>query len=258
MYNYKIMFIKKSETSTLEKKILENKIYDYLLSLSYNGQLINDFNIFIKDSNYYVSITTLEKDSLSSVNNGGIVKEKLTELEIYFEIKVLYKGVHIESVKVCKCNKSSFYFLYANTESSDYPVLCGDCSNFVPIYKIPLLFNDKEHYAIRHWSHSYKNIFSLWLNGLDDKYTYKQQSSYNSKLSREGRAICKELKRVFGTPVYYYLFNFDNCNEGISLNNIKKTCLVCSSNLELSKKNSKFYKCDKCEILIDNPNFSRE
>jgi predicted nucleic acid-binding Zn ribbon protein len=263
MYNYKIKFVDKPEADKVERDILYDAVFWYMLALSNNGQVITGFNIFFNDDYYYASVILPEKDSLSDSNNGYYVKQSLEKLNEYFNIEIIYDGNNAEHDTVCKCEKPSWYLLYTNRESHDYPLLCGDCESPVPLYKIPYLFKDKEHNTILHWSHAYESMLGVWISGLDDRYTYKQLNAHNSTLNRDGQTICRELKKKLGVPVYYYLFYFDYFDDvprsPKGAKEAPKLCPKCGFDWTCpNEQNPIHYKCDRCLLLADNPGWEQE
>ena len=84
------------------------------------------------------------------------------------------------------------------------PVYCVDCGDEIPLFRLPHLFDDKEHYAILTWQETYNAVEELWVNSLSDRFTRRQLCDPNSELNKQGMEICKELEKKLQAPVYLF------------------------------------------------------
>jgi predicted nucleic acid-binding Zn ribbon protein len=130
------------------------------------------------------------------------------------------------------------------------PIICGTCRKSIPLYKLPNIFDEKEHYEVFNWDENSYNVHELYVNGLSDRFTYRQMNNINSQLSKDGRKICKAFEEATGIPFYYYLFYFD-----WRLTKTKKTpetCSSCGKNWRFTDEDSCVdFKCDKCRLVAD-------
>lgn len=103
-----------------------------------------------------------------------------------------------------------------------------------------------------------KKVILIWTGfGRTDFGIGLHTEKHNSKLSREGRKICKELEKVLKAPVYYTLFYFfdDEKDKKFCLvpqrlqNGTPMVCPQCGSEW---LKDSKFVRCEKCRLIAEN------
>ena len=94
--------------------------------------------------------------------------------------------------------------LYAEYDMISSPVYCLDCGNEIPLFRLPHLFDDKEHYSILTWQETYNAVEELWVNSLSDRFTRRQLCDPNSELNKQGVEICKELEKKLQAPVYLF------------------------------------------------------
>jgi len=264
MYNYKIKFSKKTKA----KEIIDNEIYDmvddYFNTLRNNGQVISGFELYIIDNDTICLTTVLPReDSLSDCNNNDFVKQRLKKLQDFFDIDFIKEGNNFEYHTSCVCEKPSWYFLYNEGNQGESPLVCGDCHKPVPLYEVPYIFNEKEHYSVLSWWRAKNAMDTLWHHGLWDRFTYGQTALHNSKLNREGRKIGKALEKGLGVPVYYFIYYFcEDCDEeeycmipkGLP-NKIPTVCPQCSGEWI---DDNEFCKCAKCRLITDSPQWKKE
>lgn len=92
-------------------------------------------------------------------------------------------------------------------------------------YKFPHIEGEQEHHGILGWKGAYRDVDSLFMYCLSDRFTYRQMNKPDSQLSITEREICKELEEATGAPFYYYLFHYKKTPE---------TCPVCGGEWTLT------------------------
>jgi predicted nucleic acid-binding Zn ribbon protein len=244
----------------------DNAVYDtidrYLSSLYKNGQILGDYDICSDSGYFYANIVLPDQNALSDEHNNDYVKKYLKELNGVLDKELICEGVNLGYDEPCVCEKPSWYFLSAKAFTDIRPLVCGDGSRPILLYKIPYIFKEKEHYSLLNWQRSYSAMDTLWFNGYWDKFTYRELSAHNSKLNRFGRKICREYEKVLGAPVYYYLHYFNGSEEDSGtivprgmINITPNACPQCGGDWVSGQE---FYKCDKCRLIADNPNYKGE
>lgn len=282
MNNYKIKYIRKIDKEKIDDEAVYRIIDEYFGCLYNNGQIIGGYDIFLKDDVFCVTFLMPEGDALSRKNNSEYAKVSLEKLEDIFESELIIEGENFEYREQCICEKPSWFFLCTEHFQNSSPLICGDCDNPVPLYKVPHILGEKEHFSvITSWQQSHKNMHSLWINGNWDRFTYSQLSKFNSKLNKEGQKICKEFEKVLGAPVYNYIYVWSENEYSIvpkgMIREIPEVCPKCGEewtycgqwtrNMDMLKwlgkektKNFKsqfaFCKCDNCRLVMDNPDWT--
>ncbi|MCL2672036.1 MAG: Zn-ribbon-containing protein [Clostridiales bacterium] len=224
-------------------------LWDYLRSLYNNGQILKNYELVKVDIGFVAFITLPEDDALDEKYNSIYVSQYLAQMKAVFRMTLKIIGENLNAEKSCACEKSSWYMLYTDFTQTDSPVVCGDCGESVPLYRLPHLFNEDEHHGILGWKETYSEIDSLWMYCLSDRFTYRQLHNPDSALSKIGRDICRELEKATDTPTYYYLYHYD------SLSGTRKTpaeCPICGADWKLNgEKTFIDYKCEPCRLVAD-------
>lgn len=252
MYNYKIKFIKKPKTGQITDEKAAELIESYFNPLLNNGQVLCGYDLY-KDSYgfLYANVILPEEDSLSGVYDNGYVKEYRKKLNEFFDTELIREGINLEYHEPCDCKKPSWYFLYIDTPwNNETPLICGDCSGYVPLYKVPYISDEKEHFSLLSWRIAYQSMERLWIHSLWDRFTYGQVFKYDSKLNIEGRKLSRNYEKVLSTPVYYYIDY--NVRAWIAPKKPPETCPECCGEWI---KDPEFFKCEKCRLITTNPDW---
>lgn len=205
----------------------------------------------IKSSGNYVSfVTTSDDDALDEQYNNVYTAKYLCKVKKLFEIRAEILGENLNTDSPCCCKeKPEWYMLYTDWTDEESPVVCGRCGKTVSLYKLPHISGENEHYGVLGWKKAYRDMDSLWVYCLSDRFTYRQMNSTDSQLSKIGRDICKEFEKATGVPFFYYLFHSDGRSGK------KKTpdsCPSCGASWALTgEKTFIDYKCDKCRLVAD-------
>ena len=209
MYNYKIKFTKKPEAPELSDDDIFELVDAYFSALLNNGQVIGGYDVFSSGGFVYATFVMPTEDALSGIYDNEYVKKYLAELNAVFDMEFIREGENLEYEEPCECAKPSWFFLQTEHFTNSSPLNCGECDCRIPLYKVPHILGEKEHFSVKCWQSSHKNLHQLWIEGLWDKFAYREISTHNSKLARKGRKICKEFEKALGVPVYYYLYYFN-------------------------------------------------
>lgn len=188
----------------------------------------------------YVSIP--EIDSLHEKNFNKYIKE---QSNIYPAYEIL--GENIDTDLVCDCKNPSAYILYTNYYTSESPIICYDCLDPVPLYKIPYINDEDEHLYILTWRDNYQALDKLQMNGLLEKTCEQQLFDRYSELSTQGIEICRELEKVLNKNVFYYLHKMTGDSYEAE---ISKKCPECGGDWKLKEPEYIFeFKCEKCRLF---------
>jgi len=244
----KITFTPK--TNIDDHEAITDLLWDYLGCLYKNGQILKDYLLTQNDDSYMAFITPSDDDALDENHNSVYVSEYLTELKNFLDFHTEIIGENLNTEKICCCaEKPKWYMLYTDWTVEGSPVVCGQCGKSVSLYKLPHILGQQEHYGVLGWYQAYKNVDSLFLYCLSDRFTYRQMNNPESQLSKYGRDICKAFEEATGIPFYYYLFHYQG------LHGRRKTpaiCPSCGKDWKLTgKKTFIDYKCDKCRLVAD-------
>ena len=217
--------------------------WGYLSSLYQNGQILKDYELIKQENTLIAYVTIPEKDSLDNKYNSIYTNMDLEKIEPNFKLSFEIIGENLNCEASCTCNKPSWYMLYSDSSSVESPVICGDCGKSVPLYKIPYLSSQQNHYMLVNWQTAFKCIDKIWFCSISDRFTYRQMNNPTSALSKSGREICSELEQITGIPFYYYLFHYKKT---------KNVCPCCGCDWKLISDNNFIdYKCSTCRLVAD-------
>lgn len=249
MYCIKLTFKPKTKINDEEK--VSGLFWNYLGSLFKNGQILYEYTLCKNNEVYMAFVTVPEDDSLDERYNNVYAAQYLDELKKIFETGIEILGIDQNTDDSCNCEeKPEWYMLFTNYKSDDSPVICGRCGNTVPLYKLPFINSEEEHYSIISWYNNYKDIDNLWMSSLSDRFTYRQMNNINSQLSKDGREICASFEKATGIPFYYYVFH---CSSIYVNRKTPAVCPGCGEDWKLTEDNSLIdYKCDKCRLVADD------
>jgi len=199
------MFTPKAPCDITDGEI--ERLWDYLGCLYQNGQIYKDYELVRTGDGCCAFVTTPEADSLDKKYDNHHGSILLEQMEAGFALTTGYIGLNLSCSPACGCDAPSWYLLYTSLLSVKGPVVCGDCGNGVPLYKLPGLMEG--NYPVVNWESTYKSVDKIWFQGLSDRFSYRQMNSPDSQLSRDGRQISADLEQATGKPFYYYLFHYE-------------------------------------------------
>jgi predicted nucleic acid-binding Zn ribbon protein len=234
----------------IDENELWHKFYHVCGSLRENGQTNGrDMNAYIKDHRISIELWTFTEEALNPKYFTKYVIDAIAVLEEFCgnKIEINYLGyVEEEPASICNCNKHDYFVLYYYGDFS--PIRCGSCQKFVPLFKIPKL-HDTRVWDVLGWVNAYKACKILDLNcGTGERWAMKQQSDFDSGLSKQGRKVAAKITEVSGIPTYYFLTNFKKIPKQ---KDIERPCPSCGSEWHLEKEIFGYFrhKCDKCLLM---------
>jgi predicted nucleic acid-binding Zn ribbon protein len=193
---------------------------------------------------------TLKKNSLDNKFNNFYVNRQIEKIETKAKAKIKFKtvGKTYESYDgVCKCKKPTSYILITNYITIVSPIICGKCTQSVPLYRLPIYY-DYGYMPILSWETNYSSCDSLQMNcEVGERWALKQMQNLNLQLSKQGMEICKKIEKSTNIPTYYYLYNYNKYKN----DDKNRPCPKCHQKWNLKKRLGKQFdfKCYKCRII---------
>ena len=235
-------------------KLIDNMEW-FISATRKNGQSQGKFNPIYLRENQLVWLTyTLEKSSLSRKHDNVYVKQLRAELEKMCQAKFQAKTLGTDTSqtkRICRCRNPSSYVLWTNCYSLLSPLDCGDCGGNVPLYRVPKPPEpgEQEYYSISCWNTCYQACDDLQLLcGFGERWGTRQMQNHDSGLSKQGREICRDMEKMVGVPVYYYLFNYRCLTEE---QDKQRKCPECGSDWLLEKSWHRMFdfRCESCRLV---------
>ena len=247
--------VKSDEINYDEERFFSNEqelIEDYLLALYRNGQIYSDYNlIHIEEHKYKAFVNAPDAESISEKYNNEYVnrsyKHLILQIKETDENILYYPG--------CNCETVPYYVLFCTSETgTSSPIVCGKCGKEIPLYKVPYLFHEGEHFSLINYQKIYAGVHELYMQSLSDRFTKNQLENPDSALNKRAFEIRKELENKIKKPVYLYLLrSFLNIKrDGKKIDSDK--CLKCGKKLsecDLQIGLVKMLKCDDCKLITD-------
>lgn len=153
MFSFEYLFFPDVQKTTV-LDFYDGDLSSFLGALVRNGQIIDqDWNMTEENGIIHLFCLAPEEDSLAQKYYNEYCKNnlfKLNELSLKEpEYRVLGHTVGLSDA--CTCIEPSYYILFTTFLTGYSPVCCGDCNLMVPLYKLPLMKDEKEYYTLLHW-----------------------------------------------------------------------------------------------------------
>ena len=250
--------VKADEINYDEEKYFSNEqelIEDYLCTLYRNGQIYSDFSLIkIEQHKYRVFVNVPNLESISEKYNNEYVNRSYKHLVV--QMKEMGKNILYDAT--CDCEEVPSYILLCNSETgTSSPVICGKCGNEIPLYKVPYLFSQKEHFTLINYQNIYSSLHELYMQSFSNRFTKNQLLNHNSSLNKMAFEVREELENEIKKPVYLCLLRifFDHKHGCEKIDSDK--CPKCGKKMvdcNYQVGSVKMFRCDDCRLIADKFN----
>lgn len=215
-----------------------------------NGNLLEEFLVRSAPNRWTVYGITPARNAFRRANWNAIVRKRIGALRSVNlgRPRVRLLGTVPETATVCRCTAPRGFFLFTTFLHIEPPLRCIGCNGIVPLYRLPPSATG-EHSGLLAWQSNYQACDALQMtSSVGERFGARQMSDPGSELSRSGLAVCRDLKRLTGRPVYYYLYRESTRSHTVEL---RRKCPSCGGPWRLKEPlHAKFdFKCDKCRLL---------
>lgn len=230
--------------------MLSDAVNNLLGTLRMNGQVCGREWPIVQTNQHCSAIILIPAhDALDSAHQNSYVKgalDKLVAIGIGAP-RIAMIGEDIDGADPCTCEKPASYILYTDYLSLESPVRCGDCFCPIPLYILPHTYDD-EYYDVISWQSNYQACDLLQMNcGILERATTRQLSRFDSRLCRDGLAICDRIATATGIPTYYYLYRYGSRSRTAEL---ARRCPSCGGPWLLENPWHLFdFKCTQCNLI---------
>jgi predicted nucleic acid-binding Zn ribbon protein len=184
--------------------------------------------------------------------HSAVGKEMLTKVVAAFGAKPTLKMLDDEARRRQLTWKGSL-FLYLFTHAFDWtsPVCRGDGQGPIPVFLIPITFQQKEE--VYRWQRRYRLYDDVWLEcGSLEIPAYRKLAEANSDLTQEGQELCCAIEKTTGVPTFYYLMRY----WGRATGEHERLCPRCGGRWTTAnavEERRRFwhfdFKCDRCRLV---------
>lgn len=252
------MFVQIIEFTNLEnisQNDAEEMIFFFVGSLKHNGQIIS--HLLVKSNNaYMLYVTTPKSDSLDQIFDSIHVKSNRDKLTRYFSIKQSKIGINADSQEYCSCETRSAIEMQTHAYDIDSVFTCCACGKPIPLYELPYLDNQSDHWYIVNWQGTYRATDILWLDSLNDRFTGNQLTNVNSTLNKIGINIAKEISEKTGYKCFYKVADLTKKVKFVQINDeTVRPCPHCDKPMKYVKfcEGYERFVCEDCKLSSDLP-----
>ena len=188
----------------LDEDDAEELIWDFLVALERNGQILKDYNV-AKDKNYFLYVTFPKADSFDEKYDGIYVKERREKMKEYIDFKLTPLGENVQCLTYCTCTERTAIEMETYNHDINSVFTCLDCGNPIALYELPFVEKQDDHTYVVGWQKNYSSMDTLWMTCLCDRYTGNQLHNPESTLNRQGIELAQNISEKLGYPIYYHL-----------------------------------------------------
>jgi len=235
------------------KAASEDLAESYLASLFHSGQLCGEYFVTWTKGllNAHVLLTGPHAFELRHHSVYG--KKELAKVIEAFGKRPVWRTLDDAAGQEATPWKGApFFYLFTHAFdwASPSPVCRGDGKGQVPLFTLPITFEQKEQ--INFWQGSYYHHDNIWLaSGVLEVAAYRQLADPASELAQQGRELCRELEAATGIPTFYYLMRHWGRTKGED----KRRCPGCGAHWSVTRESKKRhfeefdFRCDKCRLV---------
>ena len=191
-----------------EWKQFDTQLEDFLCTLRGNGNIFDNWHILELDDKVQVRAMAPEAEALLRCNWSIYASGRLDELAILTSRHAIFEIVYedCEHIFCCECKAPTCYLLASSELDVGMPVDCGDCALPIPLYRLPYLNGEEEHWTIRQWQRTYAALDALYIASyIGERFAFRHLWSAHSELSKWSLQITREWETKIGKPFYFDL-----------------------------------------------------
>lgn len=220
----------------------------------YNGQIIGrEIPLYFaqqeRQSGFAVRVICPEQHSLLEQWNNKPVQQALERAKqagvILDSLQIIADDLNSDSTY--SESKPEWLVLYTTHLQSCSPIHNGTDLQPIPLYKF---FQKTPHLSLDliKWQENWQAYDQLQMNGAGlEKLALAEISEPNSRLSKHGIALAKEVEQSIGIPTYYYLYRVGG--ESLAKEQ-QRSCPCCKEKWRLeAPMGILYFKCDRCRLV---------
>lgn len=231
-----------------EKELVE----DYLCMLQMNGQIYSDYSAVCEGGHKFRAFVNVpERESLDARYNNDYDNRSYR----YMTVKITDMGDNFLYEENCRCKEVPYYILEGSFDAgTSSPVICGRCGNEVPLYKLPRLYSEEDHFSLISFNKCFAGVHELFVQSLSDRFTKNQLSNPRSSLNKAAFAVREELEKKLDKPVYVNLTKIYDLSSRRAASADQDKCPLCGKTLSECTFQIglvRMFKCEDCRLITD-------
>jgi predicted nucleic acid-binding Zn ribbon protein len=190
------------------KEQLADVAESYLSSLLKAGQICGEYLLAWTDGILNAHLLLAGSNAFRAKNHSRYGRIELAKVKEAFDKLPNWTVLDDDCPKRPLTWKDApFLYLFTHAFDSAAPVSHGKSGTPIPLYTIPIPFEDKEHLFF--WQQSYRRLDNIQLEcGALEIAAYRQLADPKSELSKRGRDLCRRIEARTKVPTYYYLMRY--------------------------------------------------
>lgn len=240
-------FFPREETRGEEYEQFDAQLDDFIGALQRDGNLLRDSDVTLELADrVQVRAIAAADDALRPTNwNFYALKnwEKLSQMSNQ-EPQLRLVEETDDGDAACACVASGALVLYSTYSNRVSPIDCLDCALPVPLYRLPHLKEEQEHWTLSSWGQSYQTLDQLYMDSWwGERMAYHQLSNPRAGFIKHSCEIARELEEKVGKPVYVFrLHAYKEWDE---------TCPLCKREWvwHNTPRSLFHFKCDGCRLI---------
>jgi predicted nucleic acid-binding Zn ribbon protein len=241
MFAAKIAFAKQGKS---QRRMTETAV-SLLFTWYRNGQILGDsWPMSDHETHMEAYVMLPEADALDAANNNSHA-ERILPTCGPTTVTILGRDPYLPDC--CTCPSRSAMGLFTHFRTIAPPVVCLDCINPIPLYRLPRL-RDDEQLEILNWMEDNRACDTLLMHGnTGERFCEEQLVRYDSSLSRNANFVARSLERILRIPVYYFIH--EN-HARTSDPDLAGRCPSCEAPWQVFDKAKMFsLRCAECRLL---------
>jgi predicted nucleic acid-binding Zn ribbon protein len=233
----------------------EDAVHSYLAALAHAGQVHGEYFLAWNKGRLNAHVLLAGPKAWETRHHSSCGKSDLKKLVEMFGTQPAWKMLDDDAGKRASSWKGArFLNLHTHVADQASPICRGDGKPPVPVFMLPISFEDKERLYM--WQRSYYHHDHVWLESSAlEVEAYRQLADPESELSVEGRDLCGRIESATGVPTYYFLMRY--WSRRIR-DEAQRRCPGCGKawRVERPEESPKRlwhfdFKCDRCRLVSD-------
>ncbi len=220
----------------------------FLNALRSNGNIFNDWNDLELEDRVCVRVVSLEERALLPENWSCYAQDYWNKTKSFCRKSAIFRAVAETVVYdfVCDCFNPTSHILRSSMFGIETPVVCGCCEKAIPLYTLPHVNQEEDHYKILGWQTTAFSFDRLWYQGgAGERFATRQLEYPQSDFMKQTRQLAAALEKESEVPTYSFLKHY--------YQKWGKHCPLCGRKWRWKETTSELFafKCNHCRLISE-------